>query len=153
MAGDHGEARRGPIDPIRRPARRGRCQGEDCPETCQEIEKSGLELYAGFKGNVPVSLDSLAPSGGERTVAIIAFLLSLQQYVESPFRAIDEFDVHMDPKNRETVTKLIYAASTSNEPGEYIAITPAEVTLTEGQDVHVVVVQNVEGTSVVKELK
>ena len=119
----------------------------------KEIEKSGLELYAGFKGNDPVSLDSLAPSGGERTVAIIAFLLSLQQYVESPFRAIDEFDVHMDPKNRETVTKLIYAAATSSDPSEYIAITPGEVTLPEGQDVHVVVVQNVEGASVVKELK
>ena len=119
----------------------------------KEIEKSGLELYAGFKGNDPVSLDSLAPSGGERTVAIIAFLLSLQQYVESPFRAIDEFDVHMDPKNRETVTKLIYAAATSSDPSEYIAITPGEVALPEGQDVHVVVVQNVEGTSVVKELK
>ncbi|TMI37783.1 hypothetical protein E6H23_11170 [Candidatus Bathyarchaeota archaeon] len=119
----------------------------------KEIEKSGLELYAGFKGNDPVSLDSLAPSGGERTVAIIAFLLSLQQYVESPFRAIDEFDVHMDPKNRETVTKLIYAAATSSDPSEYIAITPGEVTLPEGQDVHVVVVQNVEGASVIKELK
>jgi len=119
----------------------------------KEIEKSGLELYAGFKGNDPVSLDSLAPSGGERTVAIIAFLLSLQQYVESPFRAIDEFDVHMDPKNRETVTKLIYAAATSSDPSEYIAITPGEVELPDGQDVHVVVVQNVEGASVVKELK
>jgi len=119
----------------------------------KEIEKSGLELYAGFKGNDPVSLDSLAPSGGERTVAIIAFLLSLQQYVESPFRAIDEFDVHMDPKNRETVTKLIYAAATSSGPSEYIAITPGEVALPDGQDVHVVVVQNVEGASVVKELK
>lgn len=119
----------------------------------REIEKSGLELYAGFKGNEPVSLDSLAPSGGERTVAIIAFLLSLQQYVESPFRAIDEFDVHMDPKNRETVTKLIYAAATSSNPNEYIAITPGEVALPDGQDVHVVVVQNVEGSSLVKELK
>ena len=79
--------------------------------------------------------------------------MSLQQYVESPFRAIDEFDVHMDPKNRETVTKLIYAAATSSDPSEYIAITPGEVTLPEGQDVHVVVVQNVEGISVIKELK
>ncbi|HZD13196.1 MAG TPA: hypothetical protein VE177_06730, partial [Candidatus Binatus sp.] len=119
----------------------------------REIEKSGLELYAGFKGNEPVSLDSLAPSGGERTVAIVAFLLSLQQYVESPFRAIDEFDVHMDPKNRETVTKLIYAAATSGDPNEYIAITPGEVALPEQGDVHVVVVQNVEGTSIVRELK
>src|SRR5256885_7127362 len=48
-------------------------------KSSKNIEKAGLELYAGFKGNEPVSLDSLAPSGGERTVALIAFLLSLQQ--------------------------------------------------------------------------
>ncbi len=119
----------------------------------KEIERSGLELYAGFKGNEPVSLDSLAPSGGERTVAIIAFLLSLQQYVESPFRAIDEFDVHMDPKNRETVTKLICAAAKSSDPNEYVAITPGEVAMPEEEDVHVVVVQNIEGASVVKKLE
>lgn len=128
-------------------------KGRIALKPAKEIEKSGLELYAGFKGNEPISLDSLAPSGGERTVAIIAFLLSLQQYVESPFRAIDEFDVHMDPKNRETVTKLIYAAAKSGDPNEYIAITPGEVALPEEDDVHVVVVQNVEGASTVKELR
>src|SRR5207253_7075933 len=79
-------------------------------KSSKNIEKAGLELYAVFKGNEAVSLDSLAPSGGERTVALIAFLLSLQQFISSPFRAIDEFDVHMDPKNRETVSRLIYAA-------------------------------------------
>src|SRR6266581_80663 len=83
-------------------------------KSSKNIEKAGLELYAGFKGNEPVSLDSLAPSGGERTVALIAFLLSLQQFISSPFRAIDEFDVHMDPKNRETVSRLIYLASKAN---------------------------------------
>src|SRR5467141_1324053 len=125
MAHYHGETVPGSIDPIRQPPGRSWGQRKDCAET----------------------------SEGDRTVAIIAFLLSLQQYVESPFRAIDEFDVHMDPKNRETVTKLIYAAATSSDPSEYIAITPGEVTLPEGQDVHVVVVQNVEGASGVKELK
>ena len=117
----------------------------------KDIEKAGLELYAGFKGNEPVSLDSLAPSGGERTVALIAFLLSLQQFISSPFRAIDEFDVHMDPRNRETVSKLIYAASKSTDSSQYIAITPGQVTLPE-ENVHVIVVQNIEGSSMVKEL-
>jgi chromosome segregation protein len=119
----------------------------------KDIDKAGLELHAGFKGNQPVSLDSLAPSGGERTLALIAFLLSLQQFVSSPFRAIDEFDVHMDPKNRETVSKLIYAASKTSDSNQYIAITPGQVTLPGEENVHVVVVQNVEGSSLVKELK
>jgi chromosome segregation ATPase len=118
----------------------------------KDIEKAGLELYAGFKGNEPVSLDGLAPSGGERTVALIAFLLSLQQFIASPFRAIDEFDVHMDPRNRETVSKLIHAAAKATDSSQYIAITPGQVTLPE-DNVHVIVVQNIDGSSMVKELE
>ena len=122
-------------------------------KSSKNIDKAGLELYAGFKGNEPVSLDSLAPSGGERTVALIAFLLSLQQFISSPFRAIDEFDVHMDPKNRETVSRLIHAASKTADTSQYIAITPGQLSLPSEDQVHVVVVQNVEGSSIVKELK
>jgi structural maintenance of chromosomes protein 5 len=122
-------------------------------KSSKDIEKAGLELYAGYKGNEPVSLDSLAPSGGERTVALVAFLLSLQHYIASPFRAIDEFDVHMDPKNRETVSRLIHAAAKTSESSQYVAITPGQLSLPDEQGVHVVVVQNVEGSSMVRELK
>jgi structural maintenance of chromosomes protein 5 len=122
-------------------------------KSSKDIEKAGLELYAGFKGNEPVSLDGLAPSGGERTVALVAFLLSLQQFISSPFRAIDEFDVHMDPKNRETVSRLIHAAAKATDSSQYIAITPGQLSLPSEENLHVVVVQNVEGSSVVRELK
>ncbi|HWY28531.1 MAG TPA: AAA family ATPase [Candidatus Sulfotelmatobacter sp.] len=118
----------------------------------KDIEKAGLELYAGFKGNEPVSLDGLAPSGGERTVALVAFLLSLQQFISSPFRAIDEFDVHMDPRNRETVSMLIHAAAKATDSSQYIAITPGQVTIPGEENVHVIVVQNIEGSSITKEL-
>ncbi len=128
-------------------------KGKIALKSSKDIEKAGLELYAGYKGNEPVSLDSLAPSGGERTVALVAFLLSLQHYISSPFRAIDEFDVHMDPKNRETVSRLIHAAARASESSQYIAITPGQLSLPDEQGVHVVVVQNVEGSSMVKELK
>jgi len=121
-------------------------------KTSKNIEKAGLELFAGFKGNEPVSLDGLAPSGGERTVALIAFLLSIQQFISSPFRAIDEFDVHMDPRNRETVSKLIHAAARTTDSSQYIAITPGQVTIPGEDSVHVIVVQNVEGSSVVREM-
>ncbi|HET7404568.1 MAG TPA: hypothetical protein VFJ63_00455, partial [Candidatus Bathyarchaeia archaeon] len=128
-------------------------KGKIVLRSSKDIQKAGFELYAGFKGNEPVSLDSLAPSGGERTVALVAFLLSLQHYISSPFRAIDEFDVHMDPRNRETVSRLIHAAAKSSETSQYIAITPGQLSLPDEEGVHVVVVQNVEGSSMVKELK
>src|SRR4029077_20621803 len=116
-------------------------KGRIALKSSKDIEKAGLELYAGYKGNEPVSLDSLAPSGGERTVALVAFLLSLQHYISSPFRAIDEFDVHMDPKNRETVSRLIHWGGKSPDSSQFIAITPGQVTIPGEENVHVIVVQ------------
>jgi chromosome segregation protein len=116
-----------------------------------DIEKAGLEVSVGFKGRAPKPLDSLTQSGGERSVALIAFLLALQRRVPAPFRAIDEFDVHMDPKNREVITELI-ASSWRNRREQYLVITPGEVHVSD-DDVHVIVVQSVKGLSKVSELK
>jgi chromosome segregation ATPase len=117
----------------------------------RDIEKCGIEILVGFKGNKPTPLDAFTQSGGERSIAMMAFLLALQQRITSPFRAIDEFDVHMDPKNRELVTQLIIASSKSLTEGQYVAITPGQINVTD--NCHVIVVQNVEGASLVSELK
>jgi chromosome segregation ATPase len=117
----------------------------------REIEKCGLEILVGFKGNKPTPLDAFTQSGGERSIAMMAFLLALQQHITSPFRAIDEFDVHMDPKNRELITNLIISSSQGMTEGQYVAITPGQINVTDSS--HVVVVQNVQGTSMVSELK
>jgi chromosome segregation protein len=117
----------------------------------REIEKCGLEIMVGFKGNKPTPLDAFTQSGGERSIAMMAFLLALQQHITSPFRAIDEFDVHMDPKNRELITNLIMSSSRSMTEGQYVAITPGQINVTDSS--HVIVVQNIQGTSVVSELK
>ena len=82
----------------------------------------------------------------------MAFLLALQQHIASPFRAIDEFDVHMDPKNREVIARLIVSSAKGLGDTQYLAITPGQVTVPD-TDVRVVVVQNVEGASVVAEVR
>jgi structural maintenance of chromosomes protein 5 len=107
-----------------------------------DIERAGLEILAGFKGQEPVALETFAQSGGERSVALMAFLLALQQRIASPFRAVDEFDVHMDPRNRELITGMIVqsAAALQASGVQYIAITPAALAPPEG--VSVIVVQN-----------
>ena len=115
------------------------------------IEKAGLEISVGFKGRTPKPLDSLTQSGGERSIALIAFLLSLQRNVSAPFRAIDEFDVHMDPKNREVITELIIS-SWKNRREQYLVITPGEVHIP-NNDIHVIVIQSIKGSSKVSELK
>ena len=114
-----------------------------------DIEKAGLELLVGFRGSPMVVLDAYTQSGGERGVAVMAFLLSLQQRVLSPFRAVDEFDVHLDPKNREALLKMIFSHIRSKPESQYLVITPSQLTVMES-DVHLIFVQNVYSKSSIK---
>jgi len=116
----------------------------------QDIEVAGLEILVGFKGAKPLPLNAHTQSGGERSTATMTFLLALQQHVKSPFRAVDEYDIHMDPRNREIIASLL-VSSVKGLDAQYLAITPSQLSFT-GNDVHVITVQNIEGTSIVKEV-
>jgi len=116
----------------------------------QDIEAAGLEILVGFKGGKPVPLDAYTQSGGERTTAMMSFLLALQQHVRSPFRAVDEYDVHMDPKNRELIARMLISTVT-NGNAQYIIITPSQITFAK-EDVNIITVQNIEGKSVIREV-
>ncbi len=124
--------------------------GEVRLANAQEIETAGLEILVGFKGGKPVALDAYTQSGGERTTATMSFLLALQQHVRSPFRAVDEYDIHMDPKNREMIAKILVSIIKENT-SQYIVITPSQITFAQ-QDANVITVQSVEGKSVVREM-
>lgn len=118
----------------------------------EDLETAGLELLVGFRGGMPSVLDAYTQSGGERTVSIMAFLLSLQQHIMSPFRAVDEFDVHMDPRNREVIFKVIVSTIKESKDVQYLMITPSQIAITE-HDAHVIIVQSVQGRSEVKMVK
>lgn len=124
--------------------------GEVQLSNSQDIETAGLEIYVGFKGSKPVALDAYTQSGGERTTATMAFLLALQQHVRSPFRAVDEYDIHMDPKNREMIAKVLVALI-KDAASQYVVITPSQITFAQ-QDANVITVQNIEGKSLVREV-
>lgn len=109
----------------------------------ESLEDAGLELRVGFRGSEPHVLDAMTQSGGERTTATMAFLLALQGSIASPVRAVDEFDVHMDPVNREAVFRQMFAGV--GEGRQYVAVTPGPVVPERGA--HVLVVQNVGGRS------
>jgi len=115
-----------------------------------DIEAAGLEILVGFKGGKPVPLNAYTQSGGERTTATMSFLLALQQHVRSPFRAVDEYDVHMDLRMREVVARLIVDCVGRFGGVQYVVITPSGFSFGEG--VNVIVVQNVEGKSIIKEV-
>ena len=121
-------------------------------EQADTIEDAGLDLYVGFRGGAPTTLDPFTQSGGERSVALMAFILSLQGRIVSPLRAMDEFDIHMDPKNREAMFKMILSQMKQREASQYIVITPSILTVFD-RSAHVITVQAVHGSSEVKELK
>ena len=127
-----------------------RATGEVKLSSAQDIETAGLEIYVGFKGSKPVALDAYTQSGGERTTATMGFLLALQQHVRSPFRAVDEYDIHMDPKNREMIAKVLLS-TIKDANAQYVVITPSQITFAQ-KDANVITVQNIEGKSVVSEV-
>jgi chromosome segregation ATPase len=128
-----------------------RATGEVRIANTQDIEAAGLEILVGFKGGKPVPLDAYTQSGGERTTATMSFLLALQQHVRSPFRAVDEYDIHMDPRNREMIAKILIA-TIKDANAQYIVITPSQVTFAQ-ENANIVTVQNIEGKSEVKEVR
>jgi len=115
-----------------------------------DIEAAGLEIVVGFKGGKPVPLDAYTQSGGERTTATMSFLLALQQHVRSPFRAVDEYDIHMDPKNREVTAKMLIS-TVKDAIAQYIVITPSQITFAK-EEVNIITVQNIEGKSIIREV-
>jgi len=114
----------------------------------RDVDEAGLELLVGFRGAEPRVLDAYTQSGGERTTSIMCFLLALQQHIQSPIRAIDEFDIHMDPRNREVMMSQMLELMKGNE-SQYIVITPGQLVGIEGI-ANVITVQNVAGASRVK---
>jgi len=125
-------------------------EGEVRLGNTNDIEAASLEILVGFKGARPLALDSHTQSGGERTTATMSFLLALQQHVRSPFRAVDEYDIHMDPKNREMIARMLLSMI-KEATAQYIVITPSQITFAQ-ENANIITVQNVEGKSVVREV-
>ncbi|MEM1569576.1 MAG: AAA family ATPase [Candidatus Bathyarchaeia archaeon] len=115
------------------------------------IDTAGLELFIGFRGMEPTPLNPYSQSGGERSVAVATFLLALQRYIKSPFRAVDEFEVHMDVRNREAFLLKLVEVLKETKDAQYLIITPNQIPIV-GEDIHVIVVQNLQGSSEVVEV-
>jgi len=113
-----------------------------------DVRNVGLDIEVGFSGKELTSISTLSQSGGEKSLSTMSFLLALQRQIKSPFRAVDEYDVHLDPMNKDLVTRLLKSAVRQDGAKQYIAITPSQIPRQdlEGAE-NVVVVQSVEGRS------
>ncbi len=125
---------------------RVRILGEDDPL------KAGIEIQVAFRGQDLVPLDSYTQSGGERSSSVTAFLLALQERIVSPFRAVDEFDVHMDPSSRETFIRALHDYFKGDRSVQYLVITPGTPAFYD-DSAHYIMVQKVASSSQVKVAK
>ncbi len=65
----------------------------------------GVDLYVQFPGK-PMRLAAGA-SGGERSVAAIAYLLAIQRFLKAPFYLFDEIDAHLDDLNTARLADVL----------------------------------------------
>ena len=65
----------------------------------------GVDLYVQFPGK-PMRLAGGA-SGGERSVAAIAYLLAIQRFLKAPFYLFDEIDAHLDDLNTARLAEVL----------------------------------------------
>ena len=58
-----------------------------------DFDKFGIEICVSYRANQPVQpLNVHVQSGGERSVATMLYLISLQTISDSPFRLVDEIN-------------------------------------------------------------
>lgn len=63
-------------------------------------------------------------SGGERSFSTISFLLAMWQSLDTPFYALDEFDVFMDQVNRKKSIEMLIEVAEHLSTSQFILITP-----------------------------
>jgi chromosome segregation protein len=93
----------------------------------EDLDQAGIQILVSFGGAPLTELNYYTQSGGERSASVVAFILSLQSLIKSPIRALDEFDVHMDPKTRETFFGLIEEEAKKHPNTLFLVVTPGQV--------------------------
>ncbi|XP_050524979.1 structural maintenance of chromosomes protein 6 [Daktulosphaira vitifoliae] len=87
-----------------------------------EIDLKERTMHISMFDNISTS----CASGGERTFATVALILSLWSNVQLPFYSIDEYDVYMDNINRMATTSLLMM-SIENRRNQFIFLTPQDI--------------------------
>ncbi|MBI4010434.1 MAG: AAA family ATPase [Candidatus Aenigmarchaeota archaeon] len=99
-------------------------------ENPADIE-SGLAIEANPAGKKLLNIDSM--SGGEKTLAALAFLFAIQKYKPAPFYMFDEVDAALDKENSLKLAELIKSLSKSEQ---FIMITHNDQTIKSGDRVY-----------------
>lgn len=115
-------------------------EGELLLENMDEPFEGGLFIKVKSFGKRALHLNAL--SGGEKSIASLAFIFSLQAYNPSPFYVLDEIDMFLDEKNAGKVANMI---ANESENAQFIVISLRRITLQKAN--HIYGVTSINGLS------
>jgi chromosome segregation protein len=93
--------------------------------------ESGLTIRARPRGKKILLLSAL--SGGEKSIASLAFIFAIQNYDPSPFYVLDEVDMFLDGVNAETVSRMVKRNSLDSQ---FIMVSLRKIALKEANHIY-----------------
>jgi chromosome segregation protein len=106
-------------------------------EDQDNLFESGLTIKARPRGKKILLLSAL--SGGEKSIASIAFIFAIQKYDPSPFYVLDEVDMFLDGVNAETVSRMV---KNKAQDSQFIMVSLRKVALKEANHVYGVTIRD-----------
>ncbi|UCB58986.1 MAG: chromosome segregation protein SMC [Thermoplasmatales archaeon] len=100
-------------------------------EDPENLFESGLTIKARPRGKKVLLLSAL--SGGEKSIASLAFIFAFQHYDPSPFYVLDEIDMFLDGVNAETVSRMV---KNKAQDSQFIVVTLRKIALKEANHVY-----------------
>ena len=100
-------------------------------EDPEKLFESGLTIKARPRGKKILLLSAL--SGGEKSIASLAFIFAIQQYDPSPFYVLDEVDMFLDGINAENVSRMVKNNAIDSQ---FIMVSLRKVALKEANHVY-----------------
>jgi chromosome segregation protein len=115
-------------------------------ENKENVFEGGVDIKVKIVGNRYLDIKSL--SGGEKTLAALAFIFAIQEFNPASFYLMDEVDAALDKRNSELLSKLIKKYS---DKAQYIVISHNDQIITEADQIYGISMQD--GVSKIISLK
>ncbi|MBI2667900.1 chromosome segregation protein SMC [Candidatus Woesearchaeota archaeon] len=106
-------------------------------EDKEVVFNGGMDIKVRIIGNKFLDIKSL--SGGEKTLAALAFIFAIQEYQPASFYLLDEVDAALDKTNSELLNNLIQKYS---EKAQYIVVTHNDAIISGANYIYGVSMQN-----------
>jgi len=106
-------------------------------ENKEEPLKEGMDIKVKLGTNKFLDIKSL--SGGEKTLAALAFIFAIQEFNPAPFYLLDEVDAALDKKNSEKLSELIRKYSNN---AQYVVISHNDSVISEADTIYGVSMQD-----------